>query len=398
MKRRTRNVLAIATVTVALAVQAPSPASATVVVPLTTGATAYSAASSTGTGALNASLTLTGALGGLLGGLITPIVNTALNPLLAVLHGTVNTLVASLLGASSALNVGVPSAQSTPKPIAFPTDLISGVPLSCGSLPTKPCYQGASIVGLGAPLANINLSTVAGYTQQVLTAADSTNPILARAQLVAPSVSVLPGVVSLLNPVVSVATVDALASCPNDIVTAPSVKLSATTVTVLGGLVTLDVTNGLIANLKVGGTSYAQNLLPILNLAGVIVQPFGSAVKVTIPLGVTDLLNGLGLPLGAVTELLGDTLGDSLSLSIILGPNAQVTSTTAKAWGLGIGVDLSGTLSFNLLGVVGAAVTVPSGIGGGNYGNLADLRLAYASCASGSVLPGSIPAVPPALV
>jgi hypothetical protein len=398
MKRSIRTLLGAVTAVVVLGAYAPNPASAAAAVPITSAASAYSAASNTGTASLNATLALGGALGGLLNGLITPIVNTALNPLLAVLHGSVNTLVGSLLGASSLLNVGLPSAQSGPKPTAFPTDLLSGLPLSCGSLPTKPCYQGSSIVGLGAPLANINLSTVAGYTQQVLSSADPTNPILARAQLVAPSVSVLPGVTSLLNPVVAVASVDALASCPNDIVTPPSVTLSATSVSLLGGLVTLNVTNGLITNLKVGGTSYTLNVMPILNLAGITVQPFGSAVKVTVSLAVADLLNGLGLPLGAVTELLGDTLGDSLSLSIIIGPNSQVTSTTAKATGLGIGVDLSGTLSFNLLGLVTAAVTVPSGVGGGNYGNVADLRLAYVSCTSGSVASGSIPALPPALV
>ncbi|MCW2644411.1 MAG: hypothetical protein JWP07_520, partial [Pseudonocardiales bacterium] len=55
-------------------------------------------------------------------------------------------------------------------------------------------------------------------------------------------------------------------------------------------------------------------------------------------------------------------------------------------------------LTFNLLGLVGATVAIPTGIGGGNYGNLADLRLGFATCTSGSAVATGTPAVPPALV
>jgi hypothetical protein len=76
-----------------------------------------------------------------------------------------------------------------------------------------------------------------------------------------------------------------------------------------------------------------------------------------------------------------------------------VTSRSASAWGLGIGVDLSGDLGFNVLDLVTATVHVPTGVGGGNYGNLLDLRLAYTTCQSGVNLSGTTTkAVPPALV
>jgi hypothetical protein len=87
-----------------------------------------------------------------------------------------------------------------------------------------------------------------------------------------------------------------------------------------------------------------------------------------------------------------------VTLSLVVGPNATVTSRSVSAWGLGIGVNLSGSLTFNLLGLVTATVNIPTGIGGSNTGNLLDLRLAYATCQSGVNLPAVVPVVPPALV
>jgi hypothetical protein len=398
MKRPTMTVLGTAAAIALLSAYAPSPASAAVPVPITPGATAYSAPASTGTATMAAALTLTGALGGLLNGLITPIINTALNPLVAALQGSINTIVGSALGASSTNTGGTPVEQSSPKPTTFPADLPGGLPSPCGSSTTKPCYQGAAASVNGAPLANINLNALMGYTQQVLTTADATNPIIGRTQIASPSVAVLPAIPSLVNPIAAAGTIDAKVTCPND-GSAPSAQVSAAAVTLLGGVVTFSVLNGAITSLVVGGTAYTLATLPVLNIAGVVVQPFGSAVKLTLPLTVAQVLAGLGLPAGAVTELLGDAVvGAALNLSVIAGPNTQVTATTAKAWGLGIGVDLSGSLTFNLLGLVGATVAIPTGIGGGNYGNLADLRLGFATCTSGSAVATSTPAVPPALV
>ena len=87
-----------------------------------------------------------------------------------------------------------------------------------------------------------------------------------------------------------------------------------------------------------------------------------------------------------------------MALTLIVGPHTSITSTTAIAWGLGIAADLSGKLQFNLLDLVGAQVTVPSGITGPNLGNLLDLRLAYATCQSGVTTPPKTAPIPPALV
>jgi hypothetical protein len=85
-------------------------------------------------------------------------------------------------------------------------------------------------------------------------------------------------------------------------------------------------------------------------------------------------------------------------LRLVVGPNSTLTNRTASAWGLGIAADLSGTLSFNLLDLVTANVVIPSGISGGNRGNLIDLRLAYSTCQSGVIVPATVRAIPPLLV
>ena len=397
MKRRTRIALGTVTAAALMTAYAPSPAAATSL-PVTAGATALSIPAFTGSATLRATLTLTGALGGLLDALISPIVNQALNPLVAALQTlTFNTLVAGALGASSSYSAGTPALQSSPGPAAFPADLL---PSPCGAAYGTPCYNATSGLApsLGS-LASLGLNLVDGYTQQVLASADATNPILARAQLANPSVRVLPAVSSLANPLVTAGAVDAKANCPND-GSAPSASASASSVRLLNGLVTFNVLSGDVANLNVNGVAYATLAsLPVLTIAGVTVQPYGAtALKVTVPISATQIVNALGLAGAVVSELLGDSPGASFNLAVIVGPRTSETSTAATAGGLAIGVDLSGSITFNLLGLVGATVAVPSGVGGSNYGNVIDLRLAYATCAAGSNTPVGTPPIPPALV
>ena len=154
-----------------------------------------------------------------------------------------------------------------------------------------------------------------------------------------------------------------------------------------------------ISTVTVAGTSYTLNNLPATAIAGVSLGTYGSALKITIPLTLQQLEVALSLSASAISQLNANAnASTSLTLTVIVGPNSVVTSTSAKAWGLGIGVDLSGSLGFNLAGLVGATVSVPTGIGGGNYGNLLDARLAYSACTSAASNPTSTPAVPPALI
>jgi len=397
-----RNVLlpvgAAAVAALAIGVAAPAAEAKAV----TTGASAYSAGASTGSANLTTTLTLTGAVGGLLDGLISPIVSSALNPLVSALQSTVNSAASSILGSGGSNNAGSPSQQTGPKPANFPGETFPSGAACTAASTTQPCYSAASASVGAAGLAGVDAGAVHGFTQQTQQSDDATNPIFGRAQIASVSVSALSGISALTSPLVSAGLVDAKANCPNDGSTAPSASVSATNVSLLGGLVTLSVANGSIANLAVNGTSVGSiGSLTTTTVGAVTVRSYGSAVRLDVTLSLSQLLSGLSLSASAVSELLGDVTSSSLTLSVIVGPNSSVTSTSAKAWGLGVGVDLSGSLKFDLLGLVGARVSLPTGISGGNYGNLADLRLAYATCTAGSGGSGgssSTPAVPPANV
>jgi hypothetical protein len=388
-----------AVITTALGLAAVTGPAAATTVPVSTGATALSVPAYVGTGSASPTLALTGALGGVVGGIVTPIINSDIDPLVAALQGTLSATVGSALGLSSSYVAGTPAQQTTPAPGAFPGDLPGGLPAPCSTTSaTQPCYNGTT-AGLSlAPLVSLGVGALRGYTQQVSASADSTNPIFGRAQAASATVSVLPAVSSLTNPLVSTGAVDSKSNCPTS--GTPTASVSAANVSLLGGAVTLSVANGSISTIKVGSTSYSLTSLPTTAVAGFTLSAYGSALELAVPLTLSQLVTGLGLGTSVTTELLGDALPNaSLTLRIVIGPNTQVTSTSASAWGLGIGVDLSGSLGFSLAGVIGATVTVPSAIGGGNYGNLLDARLAYTACQSGTSSTSSSPAVvPPMLI
>jgi len=386
---------------------------------LTPGASAYAAAGDTGTASLHANLQVTGSLSQLLGGLIDPIITNDLNPLVTALQGSVNGAVASAFGASSSLNASSdPSqAQFATAPAAFPNDPLPNPCLATGA---QPCFSGSSASATGT-LASVSLGALNGYLEQVQQTADATNPIFARANVTNPRITVLPGIGSLVpglpnavNPLVSATAVSAKANCPNDgavgatrPATAPSIKETATNVNVLGGLVTFGVLDGSVTSLSVNGTTYQINgptnsgipELGTVSVAGVTVAPYLNGVVVSIPLTVNQVLTGLGLPAAVISALTGFSPTSSVTMNLIVGPNSNVTATSASAWGLGIGVNLKGSLSFNVLDLVTATVNIPTGITGGNLGNVLDLRLGYTTCQSGMKLSGSTTkAIPPALV
>lgn len=393
---RTRRLVAATAVVAATVAIGAAPAQAST--PITPGATALSIPAYTGTGTLKATLSLTGAIGGLLDNLISPIVNQDLNPLIAALQGlTVNSLVSSALGTSSQYVAGTPSQQTTPAPAAFPNDT---VPAPCGTGYGIPCYSATNVApNLGSSSA-LSLSSLSGWTQQVASTADATIPMYARSSIASTSVSVLPAITSIVNPVVTAGSANAKANCPND-GSAPSAVESGSGVKMLGGLVTFDVSSGgNIANLVVNGVAYSSiSTMPSVTVGSVTVSPFGAnAIKTAITLSASSLINGLGLTADATSALLNYLSSSSITLNVTAGPSDNVTNSSASAWGLGISADLTGSIGFNLLGLVGATVSIPTGITNGNYGNVLDLRLGYASCQVGAVSSGATPAVPPALI
>jgi hypothetical protein len=413
MRGRMRATVAGASAAALLGVVVATPAPAGALVPgITNGASAYAAAAGTGSANLQANLQLSGSLGSLLDALIGPIVSQELDPLLAGLQGTVNSVVSGVLGASGSYNASTSPSQQQygTAPAAFPNDT---TPSPCLSVGSQPCFSAASANVSVPPLISAQVGGLSGYAEQVTSPADATNPIFGRASVANPRISVLPGITTLIpglpsvgNPLIGAGLVNAKANCPNDGApgatkpkTAPSASLSASGVTLLGGLITLDVASGQIANLKVNNVAYASVLaLPTLTVSGVTVSPYGSSVLVSIPLSLSQILAGLGITGTVATALSSRGLTSTLALKIVIGPNSVVTSRTAAAWGLGIGVDLSGALTFNLLNLVTASVNVPSGITGSNFGNLLDLRLANTTCQSGVVMPATTPVIPPALV
>jgi hypothetical protein len=365
--------------------------------PVTAGSSSFSSAANSGTASMAASLSLAGALGGLLQPIVGPIVAGGLNPLVSALQSTTNSLVASTLGASSGLSASTPSFRGSENYNNFPNDSFpSQCPKPDG---TTPCYQ-ASNTNVTSSLVTLAVPALRGYTQENQS---GTVTMYGRAQVTNASVTLpfiptvpgLPANGSLL----SAAAVNSVAVCPNSGSTSPNAAVSAASVSLLGGLIALTVSNNSIATVTVGGTNYTLNTLPATAIAGVNLSKYGSALKISIPLTLQQLEVALNLSASAIAQLNANaTSSASLTLTAIVGPNTVVTSTSAKAWGLGIGVDLSGSLGFNLAGLVGATVTVPSGIGGGNYGNLLDARLAYSACTSAASAPTVTPAVPPALI
>jgi hypothetical protein len=408
-----RATIAAAAAVVVVGGASAAPAQAdTAAVNITSGASAYAGAAATGSATLGANLQLSGALGKLLDALISPIVNDSLSPLLSALQGTVNSAANGLLGSSSLLNAATsPSqAQYGTAPAAFPAD---SLPSPCVSSGSQPCFTGPGVNLNVPPLVNAQIGALNGYAEQVATSADATNPIFGRSAVAGINLSLLPllgtlipGLPSVGNPLVSTGVIQSKANCPNDGAagatkpkTAPSIGISTTGVTLLGGLITLDVLNGQIANLNVNGTTYAGiTSLPTLNISGITVSSYGTALMVSIPLSLGQILTALQIPSTVANSLTALGLNSTLALRLIVGPNSTLTNRTASAWGLGVSADLSGSLSFNLLNLVVATINVPTGITGSNLGNVLDLRLAYSTCQSGVVMPATVPAIPPTLV
>lgn len=378
---------------------------------LTPGASAYAAAAGTGTATLRPNLQLSGTLGGLLDVVVNPIVANDLNPLLSALSNSTNTLVAGALGSASPYTAATTSTelQNSTAPGTFPNETF---PSSCtgsgGS--AEPCYTGSSS-GVTSALATASVGALNGFVEQVDSGTDSTNPVLGRSQVASANVSALPALSTIAgatNPLVSTGTVDAKANCPNDgaagatkPATPPSASLAASTVNLLGGLVTFNVLSGEIANLTVNSVVYGSGsaagtvaALPTVTVGGATVSQYGSAVQVAIPLTAAQVFTAVGLSSSITSDLANYTPTSTVNLLLTVGPNSSVTNTTVSAWGLGIGVDLSGALSFNVQNLVTATVNLPSGITAADNGNLLDLRLAATTCQSGIKASGVTPAIP----
>ncbi|MBN9619739.1 MAG: hypothetical protein J0H43_08405, partial [Actinobacteria bacterium] len=278
---------------------------------------------------------------------------------------TVAGVAAGLTGAGlSATNSGT----STPTPSAgtYPTCTASG-------WSTSDCY-GPLVPTVSLP----SLLTLSSGTTQGYAAYSSTTGYSAAAKVADPVLGLLGITLANLGIVQSTSSCTSNGSCTQ--------TQSISGASLLGGAVQLSLANGRFLA-TVNGVQVSGVAVP-LSVAGIgaTISANGNLLTVKIALTLTQLLNSLGLGslLSSVVGLVdANNGGPSATLTLTVGPGSSTSNGTTSAWGLDVGVDLSANINISLLGLAGVSISVPSGIGGSNYGNLLDLKLAYTNAASG---------------
>ena len=376
MSRRRIAVLTALTCAVAVTVPAAVPASAT-----STGSS-YSAAAYGTAGTLNVTAGGTG-LTGTLASLLTP--------LTSALNGLANSLASTLV--TSITNAGLTATT----PASTQSAPASGFPnCTTGGWNRQDCYSASSGNALGVPgVLSLGLNAAQGYA-----AADSTG-YQAAAQVADPSLSLLGISIGDLGVAQSSATCPTTGSC--------SASVSLTNASLLGGLIKLKTATGSnLLQVQLGTNPW----IPLSSLGtsltavgtGISAKADGTFLQINISISLTQLLSGLGLG-GLLSSLAGlDLTGTSLTLSVLVGPGSS-TSNGATAWGLDVGLDLSGSINISatslLSGLLGSAsITIPSGITGSPtaLGNLASLELAYTAVTAGSAVSSAPVWFPPGLI
>lgn len=198
-------------------------------------------------------------------------------------------------------------------------------------------------------------------------------------------------------------------NCPTTGNGSPSASVSLSDIQLVNGYVKARLRNGTYEASVDGGTSWASvrdiHLTTVPGHADLKIVGDGDLLEVQETIGVDRLLAGLGLG-GLFSGLPGqiDTTSSNLTLTMTVGPGSSTAqgANGMAAWGLGVGVDVAGTIvvkQLSNLGVLGgsATITVPSGIGSGHYGNVMDLKLAYATCTGGAA-PSPVTRIPAGLI
>jgi hypothetical protein len=129
--------------------------------------------------------------------------------------------------------------------------------------------------------------------------------------------------------------------------------------------------------LGVGGTPLTGSTTVPFGSQVVTVNFDGSALTLSVPLGLSDLLAGAGISApNGVTDA-----GDStLALTVKIGPGISNQTAGSQAWGLETEVGLNGTLQLGIAGLATAALTVAPTGGVDSSSNLFNLGLAVTNC------------------
>lgn len=337
-------------------------------------------AAATGTGSSHSAAAETSAGSGLdpavatsgLVALLSSVLGGVVNPLLATLTAapqqTLTHVVDGLTGAG--LQADNESAQQARPASGYPT-------CSSGGWTGTNCY-GPLTPAVSAGAVTLSTGAVQGY------ATGDSQGYVAAAHVADPNLTVLG--ISIGN----LGVVDASASC--------GASACSTTQTLSGGSllggIALTVSNGTLLA-EIGGTSVPATGVGIsgAGLTGIATLG-GNLLTLKLSLSLTQLLSGLGLSsvLGLLSGVV--TTGTTVTLTVMIGPGSQSPAGSAAAWGLDVGVDLSADIKLSVLGLAGVEVTT----GGGGAPDLLDLKLAYATAATGTNDGQTTQWIPPGLI
>jgi hypothetical protein len=341
---------------------------------------ATSAAATTATGSATAkaaygsptNISMSGPTGsGLLGSTVASLVQPIVDGLTNAINNRMGTAVRGLLNSSGN------TADTTTGPAAYPTGPLGKVAI--------PGLLSANLYG---PQGSVTASASAYAATSSFTSAEINAFNIRVGDLTVGSASV---------------------NCPAIGTGSPTSTVAMSDINLVGGLVRSRMTSGKsLTDISLNQGSWQSingvgtHLTTVPNTS-LQIATNGSYLQVSQSIGVSRLLGGLGLG-GLFSGLPGqvDTNDSNLTLSITIGPGSAAVGTTGiEAWGLAVGVDVSGTIAvkqLSSLGVLGgtALITVPSGISGSHLGNLLDLKLAYANCNSGALAQTN--PIPPALI
>lgn len=367
MRARNASVAAIAaTAVVALMIQLAPSASAASPPATTTGS---ASAAQVATGTITPTIAVTGPLAGLVGPIVSSTLGLVWSAVQLVPNAVVNPLLASLVTPYSASNptTNGTTTATVPNPCSAPT---------CYNATSVPASAG--IVGLGAGL-------VQGWVQYDTSGAKpkiTSTSVIGNQSLTVPVLG---------KSLLSLGQITATTSCTEAGTSTASAAVATSQILggadnggidlqVNGGSTSIRFKNGSFQPLSALNTPVT---LPLPGLSVTASQGSGGYLKVTVHLGLNDLLGMLGLPSLPVT-----LTSATVDLSLSIGSVAVVTNpaTVAQAWGLEVGLDLAADLKLDLVGA-SAELSLPTGMTATGYGNIMDMRLGYASCTAGSTLP-----------
>ena len=332
------------------------------------GSSAYAGAVAFSPGGINASIDASGALADL----IAPFVDPVLDRLSGSLVPTVDSLSTSIttqlsaLSSNSSLQATSPSAQAADPAPNWP---------SCtdGTFSSSTCYLASNVGASGGSLVSLNIPTVRGYT---LADANGGQALSGRAETTHPDLSVLGVDIGDLGAITASSSCDTAGSPIAD----PAGASSLTGMNLLGGAVTATVSAGAM-NVAVNGAPLTGTASVPFGSSTVQVTADGSSVDLSIPLSLSDLLDGLGSSAPAGITDIGDS---ALALTVKLGPGISNKSDGTVAWGLEAEVGLNGTLDLGIAGLATATLSIAPTGGVDPSANLLDLGLAVTNCTTAS--------------